>query len=869
MKLGELVTYFKANTRDLDQAVSHMKRQGQNMKKFGRQMSMSVSLPLAVMGGVAIKTFAGFEAGMNKVRAVSGATGEQFQQLTTLARELGGATKFTAKEASEGMGFLAMAGFEVEEIMSALPATLDLAAAGEMELGRSADIVSNIMQGFGIETTRTAEIADILTASFTSANTSLEQIGEAMSYAAPTARGFGQSIETAAAAVGILGDAGIQGSRAGTNLSRILTMLTKKSKQLGIDVFDSSGKMRDFADLLEVIQREGLGAEQIMKDFGQIAGPAMLVLLERGSEGFREFRDEIKDSAGATKKAAGTMMEGITGAFTELKSAVSEAMISFIEPFAASIERLVDKVKGLVQWFGNLSTATKKTIGIIGLLTAAIGPLSLALGILAADIIPRLIKGFKLLWVTMSKNPYLLLGAVLAYFIAKLIKVKTATNKAKDGQKEYNDVLLEAKQLLEDTQPIEKRMKVLSSLNKRQLGEFKQRIETRLNLEQDYTVNLKTELSKRLAEDEKLNTLKEKYAKAVSEGAVDFYLIGLDNQIKYRKIAIKEELEVERKGNEERLAQLQKYLKQVEKQIEITADEVEDNPFEIEVDVTTPSGILSEMHNELSKINELQKILGEEYDTNTQKASVYLSAIKALVNTGLTAESSAIQEIVNRLQGLQGEYDKIASKTMSDIYAPDDDASELDDMSGWLKENSEGLREFGNISKETMTGIYSVAQGAFSGMQNVISNAFDGSKNILEGFGEFFKKFIAGLIAKLIAATIAAAILSVILNSITGGAAGGTGAVKQAMSFGKIFKGLIGFGSGGGVQGLQTGGIVTKPGVFEVGERGRETVYLPAGAAVTPNTKEQRKKPQVVIFKLEGRTLADALISQEKYEQSY
>jgi TP901 family phage tail tape measure protein len=867
MKLGELVTYFKANTADFDRAVSHIKHQGKNLKQFGQQMSMYVSLPLAAIGGVAIKTFADFESGMNKVRAVSGATGEQFEQLSALARQLGATTKFTAKEASEGMGFLAMAGFEVEEIMSALPATLDLAAAGAMELGRSADIVSNIMKGFEKEASQTGEVADILTKTFTSSNTSLEQLGEAMSYAAPIAHGFGQSIETASAAIGIMSDAGIQSSRAGTGLGQILAILAKKSDQVGVSIFDSSGKMRDFADILEDIQKKGMTAKEVVTIFGQRAGPAMQVLLARGAEGLREFRGELEDSAGTTKTAADTMMEGIKGAFIELKSATQELMISFVGPFAKSVETAIDKVKDFVTQLSELSTGTKQIVVGVGILVAAIGPLSLVLGVLAADILPRLIKGFKLLWVTMSKNPYLLLGAALAYFVAKLIEVKTATGKAKKEQEEYNDVLLQAKQLLQDTQPIEKQMKVLSSLNKRQLETLKQRLETQISLEQDYSVDLKAELSKRLTEDEKLNKLREKYTKASSEGAVDTYLVGIANQIQHRKEAVAKELETEHKGQKQRLAQYKDYLNQVNTQIENFVEDAEDEgPVDIGLEVDTDSAeVLSKMNKELSKVNELQKLLGSEYDANAEKASIYNDTLRTLIDSGLSAQDEAVQQLASRLKNLQTAYEELESIPTPSFAV---DTSKLADMKPWLKEQMEGMNEFAGKSNEVLHGIYGVAQNVFNGMQNVISDAFSGTKNVLEGFGEFFKKFIAGLIAKLIAAAIAAAVLSFILNSITGGGISGMGAVGGKLSFGSIFKGMIGFGKGG-LQGLQTGGIVTKPGVFEVGEKGRETVYLPAGAAVTPNMKETKKKPQVVVFEIEGRTLAGVLKSQEKYEQSY
>jgi len=824
MKLGELVTYFRANTADFDRAVSHMRSQGQNLKQFGRQMSMYVSLPLAIIGGTAIKTFANFEKGMNKVRAVTGATGEQFQQLSVLARELGASTKFTAKEASEGMGFLAMAGFKVDEIMSALPATLDLAAAGAMELGRAADIVSNIMKGFEKDASKTGEVGDILTKTFTSSNTSLEQLGEAMSYAAPIAHGFRQSIETASAAIGILGDAGIQSSRAGTGLGQILAILAKKSDQIGVSIFDSSGKMRDFADILEDIQRKGMTAKEVVTIFGQRAGPAMQVLLARGAEGLRAFRNELEDSAGTTKKAADTMMEGISGAFIELKSAVSEAMIGFVEPFAGAIERLIDKVKGLVQWFGNLSISTKKTIGVIGMLVTAIGPLSLVLGVLMADIIPRLIIGFKALWATMAKNPYLLVGAALAYYVSQLTWVRTLTNKAKVAQEEYNDALQKGIALQEDVKSIKDRMSALDSLNKRQVENLKQRIESQINLEQDHSADLLVEIKKREIGDEEF------WAKRIANAESAYEKEIFENARKESRLKL-EKLKQQQQTNKESLSQLNDYLTQVEARIKELPDVVV--PITIDTGISD-DGVFAQLNKEILKIQELHKILGNSYDANKEKAGAFLGAIQELIDGGYTAESAAVQQLINRLQSLSGEHDKL--KTIP-IFTPDIDASQLDDMSSWLREKMDGVKQFGAVSNETMMGIYNVTQRAFSGMENVISDAFDGTKSMLKGFGEFFTKFITGLIAKLVAAAIAAAVLSLILKTFVGGA-GVTTEAKKAMSFGSLLKGMVGFG---GTQGLASGGIVTQPGVFTVGERGPETVYLPAGSAVASNAEKQSK----------------------------
>lgn len=172
---------------------------------IGMGVALGTGLATAVSAG------ADFQAEMNQVRAVSGATGEDFEALSGVAREMGRSTKFGATEAAEGLSFLSMAGFEAQESVEALPGVLDLAAAGGMELGRSADIASNVLQGFGLEAGEAGRVVDTMAATFTSSNTSLEQMGRSLSFVAPVANSAGLELEETAAAIGLMGDAGIQG----------------------------------------------------------------------------------------------------------------------------------------------------------------------------------------------------------------------------------------------------------------------------------------------------------------------------------------------------------------------------------------------------------------------------------------------------------------------------------------------------------------------------------------------------------------------------------------------------------------------------------------------------------------------------------
>ncbi|HSH40546.1 MAG TPA: phage tail tape measure protein, partial [Arenicellales bacterium] len=222
--------------KQVEKFSKRFRKVGANVSRTGQDMSMRMSAPIVAFGGFALKAAGDFEQGMNRVQAVSGATGGQLDALREQAKEMGRTTQFSASQAADAMGFLAMAGFEVDEIVGALPGTLQLAAAAQMDLGSAADIVSNILSGYGMEVEELSRVNDVLAKTMSSTNTDLLQLGEAMQYAGPVAAAAGVQFEEAAAAVGLMGNAGIQASMAGTSLrgaiSRILNPTAAATKAM-------------------------------------------------------------------------------------------------------------------------------------------------------------------------------------------------------------------------------------------------------------------------------------------------------------------------------------------------------------------------------------------------------------------------------------------------------------------------------------------------------------------------------------------------------------------------------------------------------------------------------------------------------------
>jgi len=360
---------------------------GKKMTDVGKDLSKKVTAPILGIGTVAAKTGMEFEAAMSKVQALSGATAEEMAKLEKQAREMGAATVFSASEAAEAQAFLAMAGYDVAQIMDSLPGLLNLAAAGQLDLGRAADITTNIMSGFNIEAEKTTQVADVLAKAAASANTSVEQMGDAMSYVAPVAAGAGISLEETAAAIGILSNAGIQGQRAGTALRGIIASLQNPTGQtakaleaLGLTADDVNPSMHSLTDILRTLQEAGIDSAQAMQLAGTAAGPALIAMLSAGSDSLADFTDTLVNADGAAAEMAATMTDNLHGRIQEMKSAFEEAALIIYDNILPALEWLVQRIKALADWFNNLSPTMQNTIIVIAGIAAAIGPLLIVLG---------------------------------------------------------------------------------------------------------------------------------------------------------------------------------------------------------------------------------------------------------------------------------------------------------------------------------------------------------------------------------------------------------------------------------------------------------------------------------------------------------
>jgi len=343
-----------------------------------------------------------FNATMSEVYAKSQTTNIAVQrELADEAMRLGEATKFSAKQAAEGQAFLAMAGFKTNEIMAAMPGVLNLAAAGNLDLARSADIASNILTAMGLKAKDMGRVADVLALGATSANVSVEMLGETFAYAAASAKGLGWSLEQTTAMAGMLGNIGIQGSSAGTaiqNFNRFLTKLTpEKLKMLNMqmsDIVDAAGNMRSapevFAKIMDSVK--DMGNFQRTAVLGELFGPrgqkaiaAFNSAIESGFD-FNSYIQKLENANGAAQNIADQMMNNLKGDLTILGSVWETTLIkigSAVEPLIRPLIKGFSKVISLIGKLANspLGKWVIRLTAVVGVLAVAIGSVTVAMNL--------------------------------------------------------------------------------------------------------------------------------------------------------------------------------------------------------------------------------------------------------------------------------------------------------------------------------------------------------------------------------------------------------------------------------------------------------------------------------------------------------
>lgn len=375
------------------------------MVATGSVLTKSVSVPLLTIGAAALKTTADFDVGMSEVKAISGATGTEFKQLETKAIQMGAKTKYSATEAASAFKYMAMAGWDTNDMLSGISGVMNLAAASGEDLATTSDIVTDALTAFGLSAKDSSHFADILAQASSRSNTNVGLMGETFKYVAPVAGALGYSAEDCAVAIGLMANSGIKASQAGTALRSLFTRLAKPTdtvaaamEKYNITLTDANGNMKPLSTLMSEMRDRFSGLSEAQKAnlaatlAGQEGMSGLLAIVNSSDDDFKNLTDSINNADGASERVAKTMQDNLKGSFTIFKSTVESAAISIGKKLTPEVRKFVDTGTSLVKKFNDMSDAEKTNVVNIGKMATVIPLATLAGGKLLGSML-KLGKG--------------------------------------------------------------------------------------------------------------------------------------------------------------------------------------------------------------------------------------------------------------------------------------------------------------------------------------------------------------------------------------------------------------------------------------------------------------------------------------------
>lgn len=378
---------------------SNLQSAGKSITSAGKTLTTHVTVPIVGLGTAAVKTTLDFESAMSKVSAISGATGSDLDALNQKAQKMGVKTKFSATESAEAFTYMAMAGWKTEDMLQGIDGIMALAAADGLDLATTSDIVTNALTAFGLSADDSGHFADVLAAAASNASTNVSLLGESFKYAAPVAGALGYSAEDTAIALGLMANAGIEGSQGGTALRSSLSRLIKPTddaaalmEQYGLSMTNADGSMKSLGEVMEMLRTKmgGLSeaeqAQAVTTLFGQEAMSGMLAVINASDSDYEKLTSAIYGADGAAQQMADTMLDNLSGQLTLFKSALEGLAIQFGEILMPYIKQFVQWLQDLVQKLQEMTPEQKEQIVKWAAFAAAIGPVLLAVGKLVTGI---------------------------------------------------------------------------------------------------------------------------------------------------------------------------------------------------------------------------------------------------------------------------------------------------------------------------------------------------------------------------------------------------------------------------------------------------------------------------------------------------
>ena len=377
-----------------------------------RDKTAGASAVMTGLGVVSIITANKFQTSINRVQAVTNSTNETMAKLEDQAKMLGSTTAFSASQAADAMTFLGQAGLNAEQIMQAMPGTLQLAAAGGLDLASAADIATNVLAQMGFSVSELGRVNDVLALGQTKVNANISELFEAMRPAAITAKGLGFSLEELTASLGTMANAGEKGSVAGTLMRAALLKLANPSKsaiktfaKLGVNINEfrtPEGKIKNFTGFIDALNKSGITTTQTFQIFGERGARAIQILQSAGGESLRKLTKDLEGAGGAAARQAATMQKGLPGAINSASSAleglilkltsgeVGEFIQKMINGFTSIVRSITNANPGLLKFAAvavGIVAVIAPLAGIMGVVALAVGAIATPVGIVVAAVI--------------------------------------------------------------------------------------------------------------------------------------------------------------------------------------------------------------------------------------------------------------------------------------------------------------------------------------------------------------------------------------------------------------------------------------------------------------------------------------------------
>ena len=810
--------------KGLNKAERSMDQLGRKMQQTGKNMSMKLTAPLVALGAVSFNVFKGFEAEMSKVKAISGATAEEFKMLSDNAKALGSSTMFTAREVASLQTEFAKLGFSATEITKVTEGTLALAQASGSDLARAAEVAGSTLRAFGLDASETGRVTDVMAKSFSTSALDMETFANSMKFVAPVAKSAGMSIEETSAMMAVLANAGIKGSQAGTSLRRIIS-------EIGASGKPTSEALKDLAE-------KGIGLADAKDEVGRSAQSALLILAE-GVDQIKPLTKEFENAKGSAKSMADEMGDNALGASKRLESAMEGLGISVGEVVAEAVVPLIEGFAKLAGKLNQMSPAVKRNIVAIAALVAAAGPLVfltggllrnfrfLRLAMIKSNTITKIATALQKAYnLALKANPIGVVITALTALAGVLYLVNRRKKEAVDIERKMSD---EAKKEIADTQVRQAQANNLINTIKSQniSNEQRTRLIRKLNTEYgDLLPNLVDEKDSTQDIADAQKEMNKQMAKKIA-------MIAAQDEMSQ---ATKDAVDAQKLYNET---------------LKVGDDLAQKSQASFGRVLSTQD--INNYKQALQSLTPEQASLVQELDFNNQMLSVNKKKLDEanqaviVVGESVDALAESMSTATNETGGLSDETE-VLKQELLDLP--------VKGISNEFKANFMPMMENVRRQMVNFTALTIQAGRAIGDVfASSVERAFDKLEEGETRFGNFLQSMLQGLkklAAQFIGAAIAALALAVAVRLAIGGI-GGLGSMKDI--FGTM-QSVAGFMPN--IPMLAEGGVVTSPTLAMIGEGGQSEAVIPLDRLNEFGGGSQRIE---VVGRISG---SDILLSQER-----